>query len=581
MQKDKHTQFDRRFFSSENRITYIGNGGVGGKGKGLIQIEELLSSDNFNSADFPQINVKVPYLTIIRTDIFDQFMEQNKLYDLALSGMPDDRIAHTFQKASLPFEILGDLRALMTEVESPLAIRSSSNLEDAMFAPFAGIYGTKMIPNNQADVETRFKKLIEAIKFVYASTFFHSAKEYINATEHSIKDEKMAVVIQEVIGHRYQDRFYPTVSGVAKSYNFYPSGDSKSEDGVISLALGLGKTIVDGGISWFFSPKTPQVGPPFGSIGDMLKGTQLDFWSVNMGKPPSYNPILETEYLLNDDITKAEADGILKLLVSTLDNESGRLIIGIGKKGPRALTFAPILNYDRYKLNELIKHLIKICEEKYKNPVEMEFAITIDKIDKEEKFKFGFLQVRPMVVSDERIEINKSEIGTDNLLLASENVIGNGIIDNISDIIYIKPEAFDVKKTREMATEINLLNSQLVNDNKQYLLIGFGRWGTTDEWSGIPIDWGQISGAKAIVEIMLEGLNFDISQGSHFFHNLTAFKVVYFSNPHNAKYTVDWKWLSNQTTIKDYVFARHIITKEPIIIKVDTKNKIGIINKKS
>lgn len=580
MAKDQHTKFNRIFFNSENRITYIGNGGVGGKGQGLIQIESLLSSDNFHSTDFPKISIQVPYLTILRTDIFDQFMELNKLYEVACSDIPDDRIAHAFQKAMLPFEVLGDLRALMNEVNRPLAIRSSSNLEDAMFAPFAGIYGTKMIPNNKSDVETRFKKLTEAIKFVYASTFFHSAKEYIKATEHSIKDEKMAVVIQEVVGHRYQDRFYPTISGVAKSYNFYPSGNSKPEDGVISLALGLGKTIVDGGISWFFSPKSPQVGPPFSSINDMLKGTQLDFWSVNMGKPPAYSPILETEYLLNDDITKAESDGVLKLLVSTVDNDSGRLIIGMGKKGPRVLTFNPILNYDRFGLNELIKHLIMICEEKYKNPVEMEFAITIEKMNDEELLNFGFLQVRPMVISDEKIEINKSDINKDNLLLASENVIGNGVIENISDIVYIKPQLFDVKKTRDIASEIDLLNSSLVKDDKQYLLIGFGRWGTTDEWSGIPIDWGQISGAKAIVEIMLEGLNFDISQGSHFFHNLTAFKVVYFSNPHNTKYSVDWDWLNNQTVIEDYKYVRHIKTDKPILIKVDTKNKIGIINKK-
>jgi len=579
MPEDKHTQFNRRFFSSENRITYIGNGGVGGKGKGLIQIEELLSSENYESADFPQISVQVPYLTILRTDIFDQFMELNKLHDVAYSDIPDERIAHTFQKATLPFEVLGDLRALMKEVNRPLAIRSSSNLEDAMFAPFAGIYGTKMIPNNQSDLETRFKKLTEAIKYVYASTFFHSAKEYIKATEHSIKDEKMAVVIQEVIGHRYQERFYPTVSGVAKSYNFYPSGDSRPEDGVISLALGLGKAIVDGGIAWFFSPQSPQVGPPFGSISDMLKGTQLDFWSVNMGKPPAYNPILETEYLLNNDLTIAESDSVLKLLVSTLDSESGRLIIGMGKKGPRVLTFAPILNYDRFKLIELIKHLIKICEDKFETSVEMEFAITIDKNSNEDLLNFGFLQVRPMVVTDEKIEIDKGEIKNDNLLLASENVIGNGVIENISDIVYVKPQLFDVKKTREIASEIDLLNSSLVNDNKQYLLIGFGRWGTTDEWSGIPIDWGQISGAKAIVEIMLEGLNFDLSQGSHFFHNLTAFKVIYFSNPHNAKYSVDWDWLNNQTVVKDYKYARHIKTDKPILIKVDTKNKIGIINK--
>lgn len=579
MTEDKHTQFNRRFFSSGNRITYIGTGNVGGKGKGLIQIEELLTSDKFQINNFPQISVMVPYLTILRTAIFDQFMDMNNLYEIAYSDIPDDRIAHAFQKAMLPFEVLGDLRALIKEVDRPLAIRSSSNLEDAMFAPFAGIYGTKMIPNNQSDVETRFKKLIEAIKYVYASTFFHSAKEYIKATDHSIKDEKMAVIIQEVIGQRHQDRFYPTVSGVAKSYNYYPSGNLEPEDGVINLALGLGKTIVDGGISWFFSPKSPQTGPPFGSINDTLKGTQLNFWSVNMGKPPAYNPILETEYLLNDDLAAAESDDILKFLVSTLDMNSGRLITGMGKKGARVLTFAPILNYDRFKLNELIQHLIKICEDEYKTPVEMEFALTFDKKENEDLINFGFLQVRPMVVSDEKVEVDKSELKNKDILIASENVIGNGVLDYIQDIVFVKPEIFDVKNTKDIAVEIDTINNSLVKENRHYLLIGFGRWGTTDEWSGIPIDWGQISGSRAIVEIMLKDLNFDISQGSHFFHNLTAFKVFYFSNPSNSDHLVDWDWLNNQPIVQDYKYSRHIRTEKPLLIKVDVMKRVGIIKK--
>jgi len=580
MEKDQHKQFGRKFFDSGEWITYIGTGSVGGKAKGLLLIDDLLKSDKFDKDRFTDIEVNVPILTILRTDIFDAFMERNDLYRVAYSGMPDDRISHAFQNASLPFEILGDIRSLIREVHIPLAIRSSSKLEDAMFEPFAGIYGTKMIPNNHFDVDTRFRKLTEAIKFVYSSTYFRAAKEYIKATKHTIRDEKMAVIIQEVVGNRQMDRYYPELSGVAKSYNFYPSGSAKPDDGVVNLALGLGKTVVDGGNSWFYSPEYPRVGPPFGSIGDMLKGTQLKFWSVNMGEPPQYNPISEAEYLDKDDLSIAESDGTLKYLVSTLDASSGRINIGMGTKGPRILTFAPLLLHDRIQLNELIKHLLELCEKDLGAPVEIEFAITLaQKSNISQKHKFGFLQVRPMVVSDVSVEVSKNEFNSENVLVASENVIGNGVLDHIEDIVFIKPEVFDIEKTKQMAIEIDDINDALLNKNRQYLLVGFGRWGTSDEWAGVPVNWGQVSGVRVIVETMLENINFDLSQGSHFFHNLTSFNVFYLSNPYNYEFDIDWDWLNSQPIIKDMAYVKHIRTDEPIIIKADALNSRGIILK--
>jgi hypothetical protein len=580
MENDRYKQFGRKFFDSEERITYIGSGSIGGKAKGLLLIDELLNSKEFDNDHFTDIEVNVPVLTILRTDIFDEFMEMNDLYRVAYSGLPDDRISHAFQQADLPFEILGDLRALISEVHTPLAIRSSSMLEDAMFEPFAGIYGTKMIPNNQFDIDTRFHKLTEAIKFVYSSTYFRSAKEYIKATKHTIRDEKMAVIIQEVVGNKQMDRYYPEISGVAKSYNFYPSGSAKPEDGVVNLALGLGKTIVDGGNSWFYSPEYPKVGPPFGSINDMLKGTQLKFWSVNMGKPPKYDPINEVEYLNYADLSIAEIDGTIKFLVSTVDSSSGRLNIGMGTKGPRILTFAPLLSYDRIQLNELIQHLLELCENKLAGPVEIEFAVTLtNRSNIPQKHNFGFLQVRPMVVSEESIELEKKEFKNDNVLVASENVIGNGILDHITDIVFIKKDTFDIENTKTMANEIGQINETLLNEKRQYLLLGFGRWGTSDEWAGIPVNWGQVSGVRVIVETMLEKMNFDLSQGSHFFHNLTSFNVYYFSNPYNYEYDIDWEWLNSQPIIKDTTYARHIRTKEPVIIKADALNGRGIILK--
>jgi len=581
MAKNHHTQFGRKFFDSGERVTYIGSGSVGGKAKGLIAIDDLLNSKKFDKDRFSQIEVNVPVLTILRTDIFDKFMRMNDLYRVAYSGLPDDRISHAFQKADLPFEILGDLRSLISEVHIPLAIRSSSKLEDAMYEPFAGVYGTKMIPNNQFDVDTKFHKLTEAIKFVYSSTYFRAAKEYIKATKHTIKDEKMAVIIQEVVGEIHQNRYYPEISGVAKSFNFYPSGNAKPEDGVVNLGLGLGKTIVDGGSSWFYSPEYPRVEPPFGSIGDMLKGTQLDFWSVDMGPPPKYDPINEVEYLCKDDLSVAESDGVLKLLVSTVDAASGRLNIGMGIKGPRILTFAPLLSYDRIQLNELIKYIVELCEKYFDAPVEIEFAMTLAKKDENPQVhKFGFLQVRPMVVSDVNVKIENNELIGGNVLVASNHVIGNGILDNIEDIVFLKNEIFDVNNTRIMAQEIELINDKLLDENRKYLLIGFGRWGTSDEWAGVPVKWGQVSGVRVIVEIMLENINFDISQGSHFFHNLTSFNVFYFSNPFNSEFDIDWKWLNEQPIIEDELYTRHIRLKTPLTIKADALKSIGVILKK-
>ena len=580
MPQKEHSQFDRKFFSSDNRVSYIGTGSIGGKAQSLVLIDKILNSKEFDKESFTQIDVNVPTLTVLCTDIFDKFMQSNDLYDTAYSDLSDDRISHAFQQAALPFEILGDLRALISEVHVPLAVRSSSMLEDAMFEPFAGIYGTKMTPNNQPDTDTRFNKLIEAIKYVYSSTYFKAAKDYINATKHTIKEEKMAVIIQEVVGVRNMDRFYPELSGVARSYNFYPMGRAKPDEGVVNLALGLGKTIVDGGISWAYSPEYPKVNPPFGSVGEMLKNTQLDFWAVNMGEPPSYNPIMETEYMVQKDLTIAETDGSLRHLASTVDSNSGRLTIGIGAKGPRVMTFAPLLVFDSIPLNNLIIHLLDLCEKALDAPVEIEFAMTFSKTkDGTDIHRFGFLQSRPMVVSTEKIDVRSEDFESENVLVASENVLGNGITDSIKDIVFVKPEKFNPKDTQTIAMELEIINKKLVTDNRSYLLIGYGRWGSSDPWLGIPVNWGQVSGARAIVEAMLENMNVDLSQGSHFFHNLTSFNVCYYSIPYYGKFKIDWDWLSKQSVEQETNFVKHVKLASPLIIKADGRNSKGLIYK--
>ena len=422
-------QLDKDFFNSEYPTSFLGDGELGGKAKGLEFIHTIISEE-IAAEEFPDFEITIPKMIVIRTDVFDLFMKTNNLYEIALSDADDDRIALAFQKADLPFNILGDLRLIVTEVTQPLAVRSSSLLEDSMHEPFAGIYGTKLTPNNQLDIDTRFQKLTEAVKYVYASTFFKAPKNYIKATKNKTEDEKMAVIIQEVVGNEHRKRFYPEISGVARSYNFYPPGDAKPEDGVVNLALGLGKTIVDGGVSWAYSPASPRKDPPYKSIRDMLKQTQLKFWSVNLGQLPGYDPIKETEYMFEKYLTEAEEDDTLKQLVSTYDAQADRVWTGQSGAGPRILTFAPILKSETIPLNILIKRLLTICEKAYDSPVETEFAVTKNLTEDKPQYKFGFLQVRPLVVSSEEVNIKDQEFDGKNVLLSSERVLETALIMN-------------------------------------------------------------------------------------------------------------------------------------------------------
>jgi len=573
----KTKEFERKFFNSENNITFIGTGSMGGKAQSLFDINNLIS-ENFSIQDFPGIEVNIPRLTVLRTDVFDSFMTKNNLYKIAYSDLSDDRIASIFQEASLPFEILGDLRALISQVHSPLAIRSSSMLEDAMHEPFAGIYGTKMTPNNQFDTDTRFRKLIEAIKFVYASTFFKEAKEYIKVTKHNTSDEKMAVIIQEVVGNRYSDFFYPEISGVARSYNFFPMAPSKQEDGVVNLAFGLGKTIVDGGKAWAFSPSFPKANLPFGSIRELLQETQTEFWSVNMGEPPAYDPINEAEFVIKKDITIGKKHKSLRYIASSYDPQSDSIVDGINENAPLLLNFSPLLVYNEIEINNLIKSLLTICEKAMEAPVEIEFAISLSK-DRKKAHRFGFLQVRPMVVSTEEVTINEEEFIGKDVLLSSDSVLGNGIYKNIRDIVFVKPEMFNAKETKDIAAELEPINSKLVSQGRPYLLIGFGRWGSSDPWMSIPVTWAQISGAKTIVETNLENMHVEFSQGSHFFHNITSFNVSYFSIPYSKDFTIDWDWLNNQELKESTKYIKHVQLPKTLNIKVDGRKGTGLIKK--
>ncbi|MBN2789050.1 MAG: hypothetical protein JXR69_02530 [Candidatus Delongbacteria bacterium] len=574
----KINEFNRIFFDDEQNISFIGEGEVGGKASSLIYFDNILKESDFS--EFDEIMVNIPNFTVLRTGVFDDFMTQNDLYDIAYSDKSDDEIAIAFQNASLPFSVLGDLRELISKVNVPLAIRSSSMLEDAKYKPFAGIYGTKMIPNNQFDSDTRFTKMVEGIKYVYASTFFKDAKEYFTASGLEIRKEKMAVIIQEIIGNRYGDKFYPNLSGVGKSYNYYPINETLPEEGVVNLAFGLGKTIVDGGLSWIYCPKYPHKKPPFGSVNEMLKLTQTEFWSVNMGDPPAYDPINETEYMLIENIHSAEEDETLSNLVSTYDHTTDRLTIGSGRDGARVLNFAPILSLELIPINDLLIKLMKVCEEKMDSPVEIEFAMTFSKDSSSEKpYRFGLLQVRQMVVNDTDVRLERSELSSNDTIIASEHVLGNGISNNIKDIVFVKHETFDPAKTELIAKEIAEINSKLLSEKRPYLLIGYGRWGSSDHWLGIPVTWSQISGASIIVEASLENMNIEFSQGSHFFHNLTSFKIQYFYLPLRNDFPTDWNWINSLDHVTDLEFVSHVRYDKALKTIVDGKSRSGVIKK--
>jgi len=569
--------FDRHFWDGTFRFTRIGTGSLGGKATGLTVAKDLIAREIDLSA-LPDVEVNVPTMAVLATDCFDEFISQNHLAELKVDELADDHIGHAFQQADLPVELLGDLRALIMQVKTPLAVRSSSLLEDALDRPFAGVYGTKMIPNNQLDPDTRFRKLVEAIKFVYASTYFREARDYIKTTGCDPREEKMAVILQEVVGLRHGDRFYPDVSGVGRSYNFYPSPPARPEEGVVSLALGLGKTIVDGGVSWTFSPAYPKKPPPFASVGELMRGTQTEFWAVNMGQPPAYDPVSETEYLVKAGLKDAESDEVLRFLASTFDPGRDRVVPGVGARGPRILDFAPLLVLEQFPVNPLVRTLLKAAEDALEAKVEIEFAMTIEASrDEPPRARLGFLQVRPMVVSEEIVEVTSEDLCDPGAIVASDMVMGNGIENDVRDIVFVRPENFSPMQTPAIAQQIEPINRELREQRRPFLLIGFGRWGSSHPSLGIPVDWSQISGARAIVEATLPEINVELSQGSHFFHNLSSFRASYFMVRHDGPFKINWEWLNRQPIVQETELVRHVRLLDALTVRVDGRNARGVV----
>ncbi|HET7293383.1 MAG TPA: PEP/pyruvate-binding domain-containing protein [Vicinamibacteria bacterium] len=561
--------FARRFFGADETFTSIGGGEIGGKAAGLRRARQGLDARPA-ALRFASLAIEVPTLTVIGTAVFEEFLARNRLDTAALAERDDREIAHAFQRGELPPAILGDLWALVREVRAPLAVRSSSRLEDALAHPFAGVYATKMTPNNQHDPESRFRRLTEAVKFVFASTFLEGARAYRASLGPLAARESMAVIVQEVVGRRHGPRFYPDLSCVARSLNYYPFGPARPEDGVMSLALGLGKQIVDGGRCFTLSPRHPGSGPPFASAKALLDETQTSFWAVNMGPSPAYDPAAETEYLVSGTLAEAETDGALGLAASTYDWQRDRVVPGLSAAGPRVIDFAPLRLWHDIPWSEAVGGLLEQFERDLGAPVEVELAATFEG----GLGRLGFLQVRPMAAAAGDGELADADLASPLAVVASERALGHGAVPALRDVVFLRPR-FDMRDSPAAARELVEMNRALLEAGRPYLLIGFGRWGSSDAWLGVPVQWGHVSGARALVEMSPEGRVIEPSQGSHFFHNLLGLGVPYLQVAQDGR--VDWEFLLGLPRRRETPRVIHAECAAGLCVRVDGRRGRGVV----
>ncbi|MBI1805040.1 MAG: histidine kinase [Ignavibacteriae bacterium] len=571
--------FTKESFDPASSLARIGGGSLGGKARGLGFLNMLINTHGVREK-FNGVHVFVPAGVVVGTDVFDEFLEKNTLSSFALSETDDEAITLRFLEAKkFPRRVEKDLAAFLDIVREPLAVRSSSLLEDSQYQPFAGVYETYMLPNNHPNPRFRFRELVNAIKRVYASIFYQKAKDYIKMTSYRLEEEKMAVIVQKMVGARHGDRFYPEIAGVAKSYNFYPLPSQLSSDGTVSVALGLGKLVVDGGPAVRFSPKDPTHLQQFSSVDDTLANNQHEFYALDMsGQSVNGN---ETHDVLTKKfpLDVAENDGTLRHVGSTYSPENDAVYDGLSRPGMRLVTFSPILKGKLLPLPEILTLLLHLGSGGMGTAVEIEFAVDMSVPDGMPK-EFCVLQIRPLVINREFEELSLEKFDKERLLCQSDQVLGNGAIIDIKDMIVVDIHRFDRSKSHDVAGEVGQFNAQLVARGRPYLLIGVGRWGTLDPWLGIPVRWDQISGAKAIVETGFKDFIVTPSQGSHFFQNITAFMVGYFTvNPLHGEGSLDWEWLSQCDAVEEKIYTRHLQLTAPLLIRMNGHEHKGIILK--
>ena len=571
--------FSKESFDPATSFARIGGGSLGGKARGLGFVNLLINAYNIRD-QFPGIAIDVPSSVVLGTDVFDEFVDIHNLRHFALNATDDQDVTRRFLEANrFPEDAIRHLRSYIELVREPLAVRSSSLLEDSQYHPFAGVYDTFMIPNNDANLETRLDQLINAIKRVYASTFHQSAKNYIKFTSYRLEEEKMAVIVQRMVGARHDDRFYPDFAGVAKSYNFYPIAPQKPEDGVVSAALGLGKTVVEGGNAIRFCPKYPAHMLQFFSPEKTWRNTQNEFFALDLKAELTDEPESADLLLKKYGLDIAEQDGTLQYVGSAYSAENDALYDGLSRQGSRVVSFAPILSNRIFPLPQIVELLLDLGMQGMGTPVEIEFAVNMSTPEGAPR-EFGLLQIRPVALSTEAEQLITEQTTQENLICFSEHVLGHGVLNNIRDIVLVDIHKFDRSKSVEAAQEITRMNQKLVDDGRFYLLIGVGRWGSLDPWLGIPVKWEQISGARAIVETGFKEMDVTPSQGSHFFQNITSFMIGYFTvNSSQNLGFVDWEWLLSQRPLEAKTFVRHLRFADPIVIKMNRRENKGFILK--
>ena len=562
----------------ENAFIKLGTGSLGGKARGVAYMNVMIAKAQLTDK-YEDMKVKVPRSFVIGSDVFEKFIEENKIFPFLDSNPTEEEIARKFTESPLPAATKENLRVLTEYIKCPLAVRSSSTLEDSRILPFAGIYNTYVVPNYHADLKIRVKQLEDAVKLVYASVFYPAPVQYAKNADIRIEEEKMAVLIQELVGERYGDYYYPAISGVAQSYNFYPYDPLKPEDGTVSLALGLGKAIVEGERVYRFSPVYPKLNPLVSSPKEYLEKSQNAFYAINFEDSADITLSADEDYIYKKLlISQAHKDQSLEYTGSTYSAENDCIYDNVYQPGPKLVTFAPILKYNRLPLTQIIKDLLRLGKQSFGTDVEIEFAVNIPK-DKNKPKEFNFLQIRPMVVGREAFEVSMDE--SEESWCFSQRTIGNGIYQNIHDIIFVDPETFNLQDSVQIANEIGELNQVLFKEGRRCILVGFGRMGTSDRWLGIPLTWDQMSQALIIVEVDLKDLRPEPSLGSHFFHNLTATHMGYFHIQYDneAEGMFDWDWLLKQPVLQQTKYVKLVRRQEAFRAKIDGRSFKGIIYK--
>ncbi len=584
--------FQRERFDQYSNFARIGDGSLGGKGRGLAFIDHMMKRHT-DLNEYANAQVGIPKTVVLCTDIFDEFMDTNDLYQVALNNLPDEEILQNFLRGRLPLRLIEDLEVFLSVVNRPIAIRSSSLLEDSHYQPFAGVYSTYMIPY-VSDKYERLAMLSESIKAVYASVFYRASKDYMTATSNVIDQEKMAVILQEVVGELHGERFYPVISGVARSINYYPIGDEEAEEGTVSLALGLGKYIVDGGQSLRVCPAHPHQVLQTSEMEIALRDTQTYFFALNANSNMRNNPIRVDDgfNLLRVPVRDAEQDGTLRWICSTFDPQDQRIYDGYYEgRNRKIISFAGVLQHNVFPLPELMQKILKYGQEEMKRPVEIEFAVNLHE---NKTGEFYLLQIRPMV--DNRMELTEdlTQIPDEDCLIRSHSAIGHGIYTDVQDIVYVKTKDYTPSLNMEIAEEIERVNRQFLSPNtqpdkngeippsSQYVLVGPGRWGSSDPYLGIPVKWPHISAAQIIVEAGLDSYQVDPSQGTHFFQNLTSLGVCYLTvNDFKGDGIYRQDILNSLPAVMETAHVRHVRLLHPLIIKVDGSKKEAVIQEYS